>query len=184
MSENEYLLKICVVGLSQDHRKFFVRSFAETMFDDQYLPTLGVDITTKKIPLDNYQVKLILVDAAGYEFFGKLRPSYYRGASAFLIAFDKTDRKSLDVVPEWEAEFKKYVQPDVLIALVGIIAKQYMHREPEVVISTEEGQALADKLGFTYFECDFTTTIPSVDEPFIYLARKAIEISPEKKGKH
>ncbi len=59
-----------------------IRSFAEGKFTTNYLPTQGVDITTKRIQVDDSEVKLIMVDIASQEFFQERRPSYYRGASA------------------------------------------------------------------------------------------------------
>ena len=98
-SKNEYLLKICAIGSGSVGKTSLIRRFAEGKFTTNYLPTLGVDITTKKIEVDNNNVKLILVDTAGQEFFGKLRPSYYRGASACAIFFSLNDRNMFDTIP-------------------------------------------------------------------------------------
>ncbi|MHA1977964.1 MAG: leucine-rich repeat domain-containing protein [Candidatus Hodarchaeales archaeon] len=148
-SDNEYLLKICAISSASTLKTEFIRSFAENKFDRNDLPTLGVDITTKKINVGSSQVKLILVDTAGQEFFGKLRPSYYRGASAAVILFDKSDPKSFDAVPNWLQEFQTFVQPEVPMALVGFIP--HSEETPEV-ISFEEGNTLATELNMTYFE--------------------------------
>jgi small GTP-binding protein len=120
-SKNEYLLKICAVGSSNIGKTKILRRFSEGKFTTNYLPTLGVDITTKKIQVDDNIIKLILVDTAGQEFFGKLRPSYYRGASACAIFFSLNDRSTFDSVPYWLKEFRGHI-PDtsVPISLVAI----------------------------------------------------------------
>ena len=123
--------------------------FVENKFDTNYLPTLGVDITTKRIVVNNSPVKLILVDTAGQEFFGKLRPSYYRGASACSIFFDRNDRLSFQEVPNWIAEFAKYVPNPVPLALVGVTNESHE-------VSSEEGMQLAQELNCSYFECPST----------------------------
>ncbi|MHA2075853.1 MAG: Rab family GTPase, partial [Candidatus Hodarchaeales archaeon] len=84
---------ICAIGSSDLEKTTLIRRFAEGKFTTNYLPTLGVDITTKKIQVDDNNIKLILVDTAGQEFFGKLRPSYYRGASACTIFFSLHKRE-------------------------------------------------------------------------------------------
>jgi small GTP-binding protein len=150
---NEYLFKICLIGSVTDIKRKFIRSFAENKFDTNYPPTLGVDITTKRVDVNGNFVKLILVDTAGQEFFGKLRPSYYRGASACIILFDKSIPKSFDAVPNWLKEFKKFINTDVPIALVGLTPKRF---EGEL-ISTEDGQSLADCLDLSYFEYSFSS---------------------------
>lgn len=86
----------------------FVRNFAEGKFTTNYLPTQGVDITTKKIRVDNIYIKLIIVDTASQEFFGKLRPSYYRGASGGIICYEKTEDR-LNGVTSWYNEFRKHL---------------------------------------------------------------------------
>ncbi len=168
--KSEDLIKICLIG--SVHTKLqtaFMRGFAEDKFDGNYLPTLGVDITTKKISVKDRQTKLILVDTAGQEFFGKLRPNYYRGASGVIILFDKGDYKSFTDVPNWLKEFRDnlypnieqwnkyhtnwdriktpFPNPDLIpVFLIGLITK------PEEV-SVEEAKALANQMEATYFEC-------------------------------
>ena len=143
---DDYLLKICLIGYPSEVKTDWVRRFAEGKFTTNYLPIQGVDITTKQIQVDGNTIKLILVDTAGQKFFGKLRPSYYRGASAAIITFDKGDRDTFKAVKKWYREFKKHIPAvSVPIALVGFLA------EPEVVTS-EMGENLADELGLSYNE--------------------------------
>jgi hypothetical protein len=93
---SEYLLKIVCLGSPLSNKTEILRSYTDGKYITDYLPTLGVDITTKRINIDNHQIKLIIVDTAGNEFFGKLRPSYYRGASGALIFFDHKNRTTFD----------------------------------------------------------------------------------------
>jgi small GTP-binding protein len=123
--DNEYLLKICAIGSGNTGKTLFIRKFAENKFDTNYLPTLGVDITTKKICLNNTQIKLILVDTAGQEFFGKLRPSYYRGASAVLIFCNINDRNSIEAIPNWLKEFEKYITPHTGVPKGIVVIKEW-----------------------------------------------------------
>lgn len=145
-AKNEYLLKICAIGSGSVGKSSLIRRFAVGKFETNYLPTLGVDITTKMIQVNNACVKLIIVDTAGQEFFGKLRPSYYRGASACSLFFDKSDLKTFESIPDWLAEFRKHI-PDmsIPIALVGIITNSEH-------VTSEEGQKLAKKYKMNYYE--------------------------------
>ncbi|MFX1283799.1 MAG: Rab family GTPase [Promethearchaeota archaeon] len=107
MSPNEYLLKIVCLGSPSSNKTKILRGYSEGKFTTDYLPTLGVDITTKQIKIDDNQIKLIIVDTAGEKFFGKLRPSYYRGASGALIFFDHKKRKSFYSHPTSQLFTKK-----------------------------------------------------------------------------
>ena len=134
---DEYLLKICIIGSPDKLKTTMARIFIEGKFTQDYLPTLGVAITTKQIHINNYDVRLILVDTSGKEFFGKDRPSYHRGASAAIITLDKGDRDSFKAVRSWYKEFLNEINRlkrsryQVPIALVGFITKS----EPKVDIA-------------------------------------------------
>lgn len=165
-------MKICVVGVvPQELKTAFIRKFAEGKFTTNYLPTLGVDITTKKIQVDNNKIKLILVDTTGQEFFGKLRPSYYRGASAIIILFDKGDKSSFYAVKSWCDEFRKHI-PDqsVPISLVGFNTNVEE-------ITTKKAIKLAKELEAEYYELkgDFKVRGNEIDKIFGDITRRALE---------
>jgi GTPase SAR1 family protein len=168
--KSEYLLKICVNGSGFKLKAKFIRSVTGERegLDDQTRLTLGVDISGFKITIKNTPTKIFLVNTAGQEFFGKLRPNYYRGASASVIVFDKSDRPTFDAVPDWLEEFRKHIpSPDVPIALVGINTK-------EEDVSSDEGKALAELVDLPYFE----TSSPKFEkaiEIFVYLSEQVIK---------
>ena len=49
-------------------------------FPDHHLPTLEVNIETKKIHVNGNNIKLIIVDSPSDVFFERIKPSYLRGA--------------------------------------------------------------------------------------------------------
>ncbi len=168
-NNNEYLLKVCAIGSGNVGKTSLIRRFAENKFDTNYLPTLGVDITTKKITLDDIQVKLILVDTAGQEFFGKLRPSYYRGASACLIMFALNDDNSFTAIPNWLNEFQKYI-PDVPIALAG----NKKDLVEERTVSEKDARKVAEELNMEYYETSAKEGGLEIEEIFQSLAQQVI----------
>ncbi|MHA1946560.1 MAG: Rab family GTPase [Candidatus Hodarchaeales archaeon] len=120
--KSEYLLKICVIGSGDVQKTEIIRKYAEDKFDGNYLPTLGVDITTKKVTINRTQTKLIIVDTAGQEFFGKLRPNYYRRASGALIFCNMYNRKSIESIPSWLEEFRNHKpSPNIPISIALVI---------------------------------------------------------------
>ena len=172
MTNNEFLFKICAIGSGGVGKTSLIRRYAENKFTKNYLPTLGVDITTKKIEIDGNNVKLILVDTAGQEFFGKLRPSYYRGASACLIMFALDDRKSFDeVVPVWLTEFRKHIpSKEIPIALAGNKKDKVDDRK----VTLEEAKNLAKSLDMSYYETSAKLGSPEISEIFQSLAKQFI----------
>ncbi len=186
--DNEYLLKICVLGSTQSHKDHFIQTFTgRKQWMDPQMITLGIDITTTRITVGNLQIKLIIPNTAGQEIFGKLRPSYYRGASACIILFDKTDRKSFDDVLNWKKEFDQYLWaihpkdpktvklendlPSFPMALVGLLTSS---TEDSEKILFDEGLELASQLNMVYFESS-PTDKQRASQIFMYLARQVIE---------
>ena len=146
MSE-DYLLKLVAIGSGNVGKTSLIRRFAEDKFSQNYLPTLGVDITTKKLEIAGKSIKLIMVDTAGQEFFGKLRPNYYKGASGCLIMFALNERKSFDEVPKWFAEIRKNLS-GIVVALAG----NKTDLEDQRVVTLEEAKAIAEKEKVPYYE--------------------------------
>jgi small GTP-binding protein len=132
-----------------------------------HMPILGVDITTKQVKVRGNNVKLILVDTAGQERYGKTRPSYYRGASAVIICFNKGERHSFNVIGDWVKEFRKHI-PDqrVPIGFVGFIT------ESEEV-TTKEGQGLKKARNMKYYEIKVKDT-KSIEKIMIDVAEAVI----------
>jgi small GTP-binding protein len=172
LNEEEYLLKLVAIGSGNVGKTSIIRRYAEGKFSVNYLPTLGVDITTKTIQVEDKQVKLILVDTAGQEFFGKLRPSYYKGASGCLVMFALDDKKSFEAVPGWITEFRKNI-PDknVILALAG----NKKDKVDERVVSEDEAKEAAQKEGIAYYETSAMFGSPEIDEIFLHLASKILE---------
>ncbi len=169
---DEYLLKICAIGSGSVGKTSLIRRFAEGKFTTNYLPTLGVDITTKTIQIDGNNVKLILVDTAGQEFFGKLRPSYYRGASACLIMFALDERTSFVAIPDWLAEFRKHI-PDASVPIA--LAGNKKDKEDERQISTDEANTLAKTYNMTYYETSAKLGGEEIQEIFVGLTRHVLQ---------
>lgn len=173
---DEYLFKICAIGSGNVGKTSLIRRFAKGKFTEgTYLPTLGVDITTsKQISVDNKLVQLLLVDTAGQEYFSKLRPQYYRGASACLIMYALNERSSFESVPDWLVEFRKYIpQPSVPIALVGNKKDLVDQRQ----VSTEEAYSLAKAKGMPYYEVSAKLGGSEIEEVFTDLTRRILQIN-------
>lgn len=173
---DEYVLKICAIGSGNVGKTSLIRRFAEGKFTMNYLPTLGVDITTKHLTVDNNLVKLILVDTAGQEFFGKLRPSYYRGASACLIIFALNEKSTFESIPDWLAEFRKHIpQPSVPIALAGNKKDLVEQRQ----VTTEEAYTLSKAKDMTYYETSAKLGGSEIEEIFLGLTRRVFNQKKE-----
>jgi small GTP-binding protein len=88
--------KICMLGSFAVGKTSLVARFVTGIFSDKYLTTIGVKIDKKLVHLGNQEVHLVLWDIHGEDEFQKLRMSYLRGSSGYLLVVDGTRRATLD----------------------------------------------------------------------------------------
>ena len=74
-----------------------VSRFVYSLFSEQYLSTIGVKIDRKSVVVDDAEVNLLLWDLHGDDEFQRVRASYLRGMSGYLLVADGTRAESLHV---------------------------------------------------------------------------------------
>ena len=84
-----------------------------------------------------------------------------------MIVYDVTNAKSFESVSMWRQEITKYSRSNVPVLLVGSKADLRKAR----VVSAEEGQELADRLGMMFLETSAKTAV-GVNEAFFSLTHK------------
>jgi hypothetical protein len=92
--------KICLLGGFGVGKTSLVSQFVHSIFSDKYLTTIGVKIDKKSVTADRTHVELVIWDIYGHDDFQKLRLSYLRGASGYLLVADGTRAATLDTADE------------------------------------------------------------------------------------
>jgi small GTP-binding protein len=87
--------KICMLGGFAVGKTSLVSRYVHSVFSDHYLTTVGVKIEKKPVDLGKEHVDLIIWDLYGEDDFQKIRTSYLRGSSGFLLVADGTRRTTL-----------------------------------------------------------------------------------------
>lgn len=171
------LYKVLIVGDINVGKTSMLDQFTNSHFDDCYISTIGIDFNVKTVLLeDSVKIKLQIWDSCGQERFRALTRSYYRNAHAILVVYDITSRKSFENAQVWLAEMERYVEPSVLIVLVGNKTDLYPKRQ----IQYFEGHELADKKYLEFFETSakYDNNIQTV---FTFIAQKLFTESETKK---
>lgn len=165
-----WVLKICSTGSYQVGKTSLIRRYAENIFETNYIPTIGVDITTKRITLESGQViKLILMDTAGQEVFGKLRRTYYDGCVGCLIVYDITKRETFESLNHWIEDFRSVKsETDVPISIIG----NKIDLEDERVVSTQEGKDFANEHNVSFYECSAKLGGELIPQIYVNLVRE------------
>lgn len=88
--------KVCMVGAFATGKTSLVARFVSSIYSEVYQTTVGVKIDKKSVNLGEQEVNLILWDIQGEDDFQKLRLSYLRGLSGYLLVVDGTRRATLE----------------------------------------------------------------------------------------
>jgi len=88
--------KICMLGSFAVGKTSLVRRYVESIYSDTYHTTVGVKIDKKMVQVGPREVTLILWDLYGEDEFQKMRWSYVKGASGYLLVADGTRRATFE----------------------------------------------------------------------------------------
>jgi len=155
------LFKLLLIGDSGVGKSCLLLRFADDVFTDSYISTIGVDFKIRTLEVEGKTVKLHIWDTAGQERFRTITSSYYRGAHGIMVVYDVTDRISFNNVRQWLNEIDRYGTSSVTKLLIGNKADLHSKR----VVQTQEGRDFADSLGIDFLETS-AKTADSVDRSF------------------
>jgi Ras-related protein Rab-8A len=158
-------IKLLMIGDSGVGKTCLLLRYANDSFSPTFITTIGIDFKIKNISLQDTRIKLQIWDTAGQERFRTITTSYFRGAQGILLVYDVTDRRSFESIRNWVSQIQMHADVHVNKILVG--NKCDMHDDK--VISTEEGQKLADEFGIPFWECSAKKNV-HVDDAFLGIA--------------
>lgn len=111
--------KICMLGAFAVGKTSLVRRFVTSCFSEQYQTTIGVTVDKKTMTVDDQPVTLVLWDLYGEDEFQKLRRSYLRGASAYLLVLDGMRRATLDIAARIQQTALETLGPVPFVVLIN-----------------------------------------------------------------
>lgn len=172
----DYLFKLLLIGNSAVGKSSILLRFSDNIFNESFLPTIGVDFKIKTCNLQGKTIKLQIWDTAGQERFKTITSSYYKGANGIILTYDITDKQSFQDVDNWLEEVEKFAKPNVVKLLVGNKCDLESQRQ----VTAEEGKELADKMGVQFLETSAKSSI-NIEPAFIAMA-KEIKENVQKSG--
>jgi small GTP-binding protein len=121
--------KICMVGAFAVGKTSLVRRFVESIYSDVYQTTVGVKIDKKNVQVREKEVSLILWDIYGEDDYQKMRWTYLRGASGYLLVADGTRKATLEKAVSLEHRVREEVGA---IPFILVINKSDLIRDWEL----------------------------------------------------
>lgn len=80
--------KICLIGATGVGKTSLVQRFVQSIYSEKYHLTLGVKVDKKEVSVGGKDVTLMIWDMQGEDDEHKIRPSFLRGASGYLLVAD------------------------------------------------------------------------------------------------
>ncbi|MFX1455762.1 MAG: Rab family GTPase [Promethearchaeota archaeon] len=116
----KFTLKIIVIGEPAVGKTSLVKKYISGRFTTDYRSSIGTNIFTKKITLENLtKATLQLWDIAGQERWIRMRRPYYSGAKGVIVVGDLTRINTFDQIEKfWVPDLNHYCSavPLILIA--------------------------------------------------------------------
>ena len=177
MIENEYdyIFKVLLIGNSDVGKSSLILRYVDQIWNDVFVPTIGVDFKVKSLEIEKKSIKLQIWDTAGQERFRNVISSYFKGAHGILLIFDITSRNSFKELENWLGEVERNASSQILKILIG----NKCDLEEEREISKDEGEAFAMRNGMQYIETSAKINT-NVNEAFEALAKIMVEYNNKK----
>jgi len=172
----EFIFKVLLLGNSNVGKSSLFLRFVDDIWNDTFVPTIGVDFKIKTFEIDSKKIKMQIWDTAGQERFKNIIASYYRGAHGILLLYDVTDKDSFKNLSNWLIEIEKNASKNVLKVLIG----NKSDLEDKRVVSYNQGKEFADTYGLKFIETSAKKNL-NVNEAFETLGRELMIASADKK---
>ena len=113
-------IKMVLMGKGGVGKTSLVNRYVHQRFSQNYMQTLGQDVFSKKLSINNNQVVVQIYDIAGQERFESFRPVYLQGADLGLAIFDLTIPGTItDLKNQWLPELAKSLEKPFYLSVVG-----------------------------------------------------------------
>lgn len=98
----EMIRKICMLGDPAVGKTSLVRRYVLDVFDDKYIPSIGMKVTKKRVHLkaESLDVTLMIWDILGSKT-SRFDSVYYKGVKGAILVSDVTREKTIDSIPKW-----------------------------------------------------------------------------------
>ncbi|MHA1300946.1 MAG: Rab family GTPase [Candidatus Helarchaeota archaeon] len=170
-----YRFKIAVCGDPAVGKTSIILRFTDRAFRRTYIPTMGVNISEKRVNYKDAKIEFIIWDIAGQNKFSRMRKHFYTGADGQILVFDLTNLETLKNIQKWYDDIKRFLNEDIKGILIGNKNDLIENRNK----NKESIENMARSLNLAYIETSALTG-ENINEAFYKLAEILYMYSQEK----
>ncbi|OLS25984.1 MAG: GTPase KRas precursor [Candidatus Heimdallarchaeota archaeon LC_3] len=143
------VLKLILLGDPGTGKTSLIQRYVHGKFKHSYQVTIGLDVSSKDIALDDNEVRLSINDIGGQDRFVTIRHLFYPGAHLAMLVYDCTRPKSLEnLMDVWLKELDQYNPPKKGAPKIQkVLVCNKIDLTDLRSISEEEGDEAAKKMG-------------------------------------
>jgi small GTP-binding protein len=171
LPKGEYSLKTIVLGDPMVGKTSLIKRYVDNKFQDNYISTIGVDISRKIVNLsEDLMISMTIWDIGGQiKTMAPYRKRFYSGARQAFLQFDISRRKTFDNIDSWLDDLTKSL--DEKIPYIIIANKLDL---PNHEVTLEEIKEKAEKLDCPFLLCSAKTG-SNINDAFQYAGYKFCE---------
>ena len=132
--------KIIIIGNSGVGKTSITTSAVKNVFINDYKSTIGMEIFSLYLKVNDKPIKLQIWDTCGQEIYRSLIKNFYRNSSLAIIVYSIDKKNSFKDINSWIKEIRVNSSPDIKIVLIG--NKSDLDKDRQV--SYEEGKKYLD----------------------------------------
>ena len=170
-SEYEINFKIIIIGDSGVGKTCITNQAVKNEFWDKYQATIGMEIYSLFIKIDNKIIKFQIWDTCGQEMYKSLITNFYRSSSLAILVYSIDQKDSFNDLDLWIKELKTNNSPDTKLILVGNKSDLENKRQ----VKYNEGKKFAEDFQFIDFFETSAKTGENIPNMFIRAANVLYE---------
>jgi small GTP-binding protein len=168
-----YYYKVSIVGDSAVGKTSLIDQFVNQQFEENYIATMGVNITLKNIVVGDIPTQLMLWDIGGSESWSKVRSMFYRGSNGVIFVYDVTRPATFLNITHYLQDLEEAIQKKVPFILIGN-KKDLSHLQKIIPENAEELMKASNAVAF--FETSAKTG-ENVENAFQLIAQACLKSS-------
>ena len=142
-------IKTILVGNSGVGKTSLITQLVRKTFDEEYLPTIAGDKSTKEIDVNGKTLTLEIWDTAGQEMYKNVNKIFMKNSKIVILVYDMTQEESFKGLDSW---FKQVEEVnDIKNIQFGVVANKSDLYEDRV-IDKEEGENYAKSINAVFGE--------------------------------
>ena len=174
MTDNNVLsCKIVLLGESGVGKTCIISRYINQVFEGNTISTNGASYAAKTLHFDDYDksLKVEIWDTAGQEQYRSLTKIFYKDATAAILVYDITRKKSFDEIKNyWYKQLLDCAPSDIVVGLAGNKADLFDREQ----VSEEEAKEFAKEIK-AIFRLTSAMTAIGIDELFSAVGKKILD---------